>query len=174
MGIVYYQTGDQPRDAYAAQLPPQSNQFQAYLNGDRIKGVVPYLASAIAGFIQRRINAGGDPWLYAPPGSIFSIKPALQATDYIHMVRDISMRPALSFESSAGSTPSPIARDQSPTPQMVSVFAQNNTQWQAGAPPYNYGFVNYQQWLQAQISAAPNVSGTSGATPGYGPNAAGG
>jgi hypothetical protein len=147
-----------PRDRYEYSLP-NVTQAQAQLDGERIKGVVPYALAAVAGFIQRLNAKGGDPFLAKPPGTILSIRPALQSTDYIHMVRDISMRPALAVESSIGSTPSPIARDIQPIPQQVSVFAQNYSGWQVGSPAFNYGFQSYNDWLQAQIAGAPNIAG---------------
>ncbi len=148
----------QPRDAYSYSLPGVT-QAQAQLDGERVKGLWPRAAAAIAGFINRNNQKGGDPFLYAPPGTMLSIRPALQATDYIHMVRDISMRPALAVESSIGSTPQVIARDVAPAPQMVSVFAQNYSAWQVGSPAFNYGYQSYADWLQAQIAAAPSLAG---------------
>ena len=147
-----------PRDSYSYSLP-NVTQAQAQLDGERIKVVVPYAFQAIAGFIARLNAKGGDPFLYQPPGTVLSIRPELQSTDYIHMVRDISMNPALAVESSAGSTPQVIARDQTPVPQQVSVFAQNYSGWQVGSPAFNYGFSSYDTWLRAQISGAPNVAG---------------
>ena len=142
-----------PRDSYSYSLPGVT-QAQAQLDGERVKGLWPRAVAALAGFINRQIQKGGDPFLYQPPGTVLSIRPALQSTDYIHMVRDISMKPALAVESSIGSTP-----------QMVSVFAQNFSQWQVGSPAFNYGYQSYSDWLKAQIGAVPNVAGQTPAKP---------
>ncbi len=145
-------------------LPPQAapdtaeGQFQSVLNGDRIKGIVPYAAAAIASFVKRQMDQG-FPWQAKPPGSVFSIIPALQSTDYIHMVRDIAMKPALSYESSRGSTPNTIARDFPPSPQQVSVFPLEIRGWQAGTPNFNYGYLDYGSWLTQHLGGLPSLSG---------------
>lgn len=149
-----------PRDRYEYSLPPGTTQAQAQLDGERIKGVVPYARAAIANFIARfQDKQGGEPFLAKPPGAVLTIRPALQSTDYIHMVREIAMKPALTVESSIGSTPQVIARDVAPSPQQVSVFAQNFSGWQVGSPAFNYGFSSYDEWLKQQIAGTPNLSG---------------
>ena len=81
------------------------------------------------------------------------------------MVRDIAMKPPLAVERSIGSTPNTIAYDFPPAPQQVSVFAQVQPGWQAGNPPFNYGYGNYGDWLMQQLGNPPSLSGQTPSAP---------